>query len=232
MEQALAIPELIALGDRVAPVMLAHERTLPVAEEFTDLFVEGGLVRGRILTCTGLAATSLALALVAPVVAAGSWLGIVDLPTIGLDAASEFGLPLERVVAINSDRGDSRGAGNSSGSGDSGFGSEPDDRWAQRWPEVMAAAIDGFDVLLARVPTGVNQSAMRKVATRVQRRGAVVVLLGDLGPAICDGVLHTEPMGWTGVGDGHGHLQQRSVVVQASGRRMPGRCRRELMLPA
>ena len=215
MEQALALPELIALGDRVAPVLLAHERTLPVAEELTELFVEGGLVRGRILTCTGLAATSLALALIAPVVAAGSWLGVVDLPTFGLDAASEFGLPLERVVAVN-------GAG----------GSDSDDRWANLWPDVMAAAIDGFDVLLARVPAGVSPSAVRKVATRVQRRGAVVVLLGDLGPATCDGVLHTEPAGWTGVGDGHGHLQQRSVVVQASGRRMPGRCRRELMLPA
>jgi hypothetical protein len=221
MEQALALPELIALGDRVAPVMLAHERTLPVAEAFTDLFVEGGLVRGRILTCTGLAATSLALALVAPVVAAGSWLGIVDLPTVGLDAASEFGLPLERVVAVNSEHGDSRGPG-----------SEPDDRWAQRWPDVMAAAIDGFDVILARVPADVSPSSVRKVATRVQRQGAVVVLLGDPGPTTCDGVLHTEPMGWTGVGDGHGHLQQRSVVVQASGRRMPGRCHRELMLPA
>jgi hypothetical protein len=217
MEQALALPELVALGDRVAPALLAHERTLPVAEELTELFVEGGLVRGRILTCTGLAATSLALALVAPVVAAGSWLGIVDLPTIGLDAASEFGLPLERVVAVNSEHDGSR---------------ESDDRWAQRWPDVMAAAIDGFDILLARVPAGVSPAAMRKVATRVQRRGAVVVLLGDLGPATCDGVLHTEPMGWTGVGDGHGHLQQRSVVVQASGRRMPGRCHRELMLPA
>ena len=219
MEQALALPELVALGDRVAPVLLAHERTLPVAEELTELFVEGGLVRGRILTCTGLAATSLALALVAPVVAAGSWLGIVDLPTIGLDAASEFGLPLERVVAVNSERG-------------SGSSREFDDRWAHRWPDVMAAAVDGFDVLLARVPAGVSSASVRKVATRVQRRGAVVVVLGDPGPATCDGVLHTEPLGWTGVGDGHGHLQQRSVVVQASGRRMPGRCRRELMLPA
>ena len=219
MEQALALPELVALGDRVAPVLLAHERTLPVAEELAELFVEGGLVRGRILTCTGLAATSLALALVAPVVATGSWLGIVDLPTIGLDAASEFGLPLERVVAVNSEHG--------------GDGSrESDDRRAHRWPDVMAAAIDGFDVLLARVPADASPSSVRKVATRVQRRGAVVVLLGDPGPATCDGVLHTEPLGWTGVGNGHGHLQQRSVVVQASGRRMPGRCRRELMLPA
>jgi hypothetical protein len=216
MEQALAIPELTALGDRVAPVMLAHERTLPVAEAFTGLFAEGGLVRGRILTCTGLAATSLALALVAPVVEAGSWLAIVDLPTIGLDAASEFGLPLERVVAVNGDQSDV----------------DTDDRWAQRWPDVMAAAIDGFDVILARVPADVHPSAMRKVATRVQRRGAVVVLLGDPGPATCDGVLHTEPIGWIGVGDGHGHLQQRSIVVQASGRRMPGQCRREMMLPA
>jgi hypothetical protein len=198
---------VVALGDRVAPVTLAGERIVTVPAAFADLFPEGGLVRGRILTSTGQAATSLALALVAPVVAAGAWLGVVDLPAVGLDAASELGLPLERVVAI-----DSGGS-------------------AERWPEIMAAAIDGFDVLLTCVPTDVHPAAMRKVATRVQQRGAVVIVLGEPGALRSDGDLHSDSSGWSGVGDGHGHLRERTVVVQASGRRFPGRCRRELVIP-
>ncbi|MBV1893400.1 MAG: hypothetical protein KUG57_05085 [Ilumatobacteraceae bacterium] len=214
----LAIESRIALTtDLLAHDLLAHERTLPLAESFADLFPEDGLVRGRTLTCTGPAATSLALALLAPVVAAGSWLGIVDVPTVGLDAASEFGLPLERVVAINREQEGGEAA---------------EKHWSQRWPDVMAAAVDGFDVLLARVPAGVRPSAVRKLATRVRQRGAVVVVLGDPGPTTCDGVLHGEPTGWSGVGDGYGYLQQRAVTVQASGRRWPGHGRRELLLPA
>jgi hypothetical protein len=195
------------LGDRVAPVTLARERIVPVPDALTELFSEGGLVRGRILTCTGHAATSLGLTLVAPAVRAGAWLAVVDLPAIGLDAASELGLPLERVVAIDTGRS------------------------AERWPEIMAAAIDGFEMLLTCTPAEVHPSAMRKVATRVRQRGAVMIVLGEPGAVHSDGDLHTASSGWTGVGDGHGHLRERTVQVQASGRRFPGRCRRELVIP-
>ena len=97
---------LAALGDRVAPVSMARERVLPVAERVTELFSEGGLVRGRVLSCRGMAATSASLALVAAAVAAGSWLAVIDVPTLGLDAASELGVPLERIVAIDTSLGE------------------------------------------------------------------------------------------------------------------------------
>lgn len=199
--------DLSVLADRVAPLALAHDRTLPVAESFVDLFPDGGLIRGQTISCTGSAATSLALALVAPAVAAGAWLALVDVPTIGLDAASEFGVPLERVVAI--DTGE-----------------------RQRWADVVAAAADGFDLLLVRVPPDVSQATMRKVATRIRQRDGVMVVLGDRGALTCDAELGGEPVEWVGMGDGHGHLQQRELIVHTSGRRLPGARRRHLALPA
>ena len=195
----------MTLAERVAPLALAGERTLPVSEAFAELFPERGLVRGRALACSGPAATSLALALAAPAVAAGSWLATIDVPTIGLDAASEFGIALERVVAVRAD--------------------------AARWPDVVAAAADGFDLLIARVPAEASPSAMRKVATRLRQRDAVMLVLGDPGPLSCDGVLHADGAEWVGLGDGHGHLQERRLVVEASGRRLHGRRRCRLSLP-
>ena len=121
--------DLAALTERVAPVVLARDRTMPVGDELAGLFAEGGLVRGRTVACSGPAATSTALALVAAAVAAGAWMAVIDLPTIGLDAASELGVPLERIVAV-------------------GTGGDP-----ARWVDVVAAAADGFDVLLVRVPS-------------------------------------------------------------------------------
>jgi hypothetical protein len=222
MEPALQLrhdlpSELSALAARVAPLALARERTLPVSDTFAELFPERGLVRGHIVACSGTAATSLALALVAPAVAAGSWLAAIDVPTIGLDAASEFGVALERVVAVNT-------------SGRSGTSDATAER-AARWPDIVAAAADGFDLLITRVPVDVSASAMRKVATRLRQRDVVMLVLGDPGALSCDGVLDAGDAEWTGLGDGHGHLQHRRLVVEASGRRLHGRRRCHLALP-
>jgi hypothetical protein len=205
------------LAARVAPLALARERTLPVSDAFAELFPERGLVRGHTIACSGPAATSLALALVAPAVAAGSWLATIDVPTIGLDAASEFGVALERVVAVDT-------------SGRSGTSGPADER-AARWPDIVAAAADGFDLLIARVPAGVSASAMRKVATRLRQRDVVMLVLGDPGALSCDGVLDAGDAEWSGLGDGHGHLRRRRLVVEASGRRLHGRRRCHLALP-
>jgi hypothetical protein len=212
MELAIEpLVDLAALGERVAPLALTRERTLPVAEDLAELFVERGLVRGRSFACSGPAATSLALALAAPAVATGSWLAAIDVPTIGLDAASEFGVALERVVAVST-------------------GEQPDQQ-AVRWPDVVAAAADGFDLLITKVPTTVSPSAVRKVATRLRQRDVVMLVLGDPGSLSCDGVLDSGAVEWTGLGNGHGHLQHRRLVVEAAGRRLHGRRRCRLALP-
>jgi len=200
--------DLAALGDRVAPLAMAHERTLPVPDALGGLFVEGGLVRGRTLACRGPAATSTALTLVAPAMASGAWMAVIDVPTVGLDAACELGVPLERVVAVGTD-------------GD-----------AARWSDVVAAAADGFDILLVRVPADVPPATVRKLAVRLRQRDVVTIVLGDPGSMAHDGIIETEASQWSGLGDGHGHLRARDVAVQASGRRLPGRRRCRLELPA
>ncbi len=197
---------LTALGDRVAPVSMALERTLPLTVECTELFAEGGLVRGRTLSCVGPAATTVALRLVAAAIEAGSWMAIIDVPTLGLDAACELGVVLERVVSIGTD--------------------EPG-----QWAEVVAAAADGFDVVLTCVPDEVRPATLRKVATRLQQRGVVMLVVGDPGPLVCDGVIETGRQMWRGIGAGWGHLGQRSFDVVATGRRLPGQRRRTMEFP-
>ena len=198
---------LTALGDRVAPVSMALERTLPTSPECADLFAEGALVRGRVLSCVGPASTTVALRLVAAAVEAGGWMAVIDVPMLGLDAASELGIALERVVSITSSR----------------EGGVAD---AEVWADVIAAAADGFEVLVTRVPADVRPATVRKVATRLQQRGVVLVVLGDPGPLVCDGVVGSGGQVWSGVGAGWGRLKHRSVEVTATGRRLPGqRCR-------
>lgn len=233
------LEDLSALAERVGPLALAGERTLPVPEAFAELFPERGLVRGRTFACSGPAATSLALALAAPAVAAGSWLATIDVPTIGLDAARELGIALERVVAVRTSDRTVRTSDPAVRTTDPAV--PPTDRrdrtadrcaeGVARWPDVVAAAADGFDLLITTIPADVSPAAMRRVATRLRRREVVMLILGSPGAWPCDGVLDAGAVEWVGLGDGHGHLRQRRLVVEASGRRLHGRRRCRLALP-
>ena len=123
---------------RVAPTVLAHEQTMPVADDLAELFAERALVRGRTMACTGPAATSAAMALVAAAVAAGSWLAVVDV----------------RIRARCGQR-----SGHPAGTG-GGHHHRNRPRYDQHgrsggaeWVEVMAAAVDGFDLVFSRQPS-------------------------------------------------------------------------------
>ncbi len=201
---------LAELGQRVGPITLARERALPVMAPFDQLLPEG-LVRGRTMSCQGPAARSTAFGLVHPALAEGAWMAIVDVPTFGTDSAAEFGVPLERVVRIDT--------------GADHTGRDP--VTGSNWIEVMSAAVDGFDLVLTRVPAVLRAdhrpAAIRTLRSRVQQRGAVVLVLGSTGVLGEDIELTTRQTVWDGLDDGAGHLRRRVVDVHATGRRLPGR---------
>src|SRR5438045_6869665 len=111
--EAPARADLRELSNQARPVSLARERTLPVLPALADLLPEGGLRRGSTVAVSGDAhrasrseaearpgATSLALALLAGPSQAGSWCAAVGLPSLGLVAAAEVGIVLERFPLV------------------------------------------------------------------------------------------------------------------------------------
>ncbi len=201
---------LDALHDRITTGALARERVLPVAEPLQTLFPEHGLVRGRVVSCRGAAAMTIACSTMSAAMTAGAWTAVVDVPTFGPDAAAELGVPLERVVRIDTVDPAT---------------TPSDDRRLADWIDVMGAAIDGFDLVVAAVPQIRGEwrpAAVRKLAARIRQRGAVVLTIGDAGVLATDHVLDTTRTVWSGLGDGHGHLRCRSVEIEATGRRLPG----------
>jgi len=196
------------LAAAVAPTTLARQRTLPVADPLQPLLPEGGLARGRTVACRGLAAPSLTLALAAAAADAGAWLAVVDLPWLGVEAAAELGVPLERLVRVEPAAGD-----------------------PTAWADLVAAVLDGFELVVTRVPRRVNAGVLRRVQTRIQAREGVLLAIGDPGPLHADVAMDASVAAWEGVDHGAGHLRGRRVTVVSSGRRIPRPRRAELWLP-
>lgn len=178
---------------RLAP---AADRTLPVTPALAGLFPDAGLRRGSVVGCSGPAATSLALALAAGPAAAGCWVAAVGLPALGVEAAAQLGVPLERLVLVDAGHGPAA------------------------WAERLAAAADGFEVLLCAAPPGAER-VLRRVRQKLQARGAVLVTVAPPGRVGCDAELATADAEWIGLERGHGALVARCVTITCAGRRVP-----------
>lgn len=200
-EAALGRPDrgtLEALAGRVRPASLSGDQRLPVLAALEDLLPGAGLRRGSTLSVRAAegagGATSLALALVAQASAAGSWVAAVGLPSLGLVAADELGVALERLVMVAAPERDA-------------------------WGGVVAALVDGFDLVVLQAGRGgVRPAEARRLVARARERGTVVVQLGAGWPEGADVALEVSRARWEGIEEGHGHLQARKVRVVRTGR--------------
>jgi hypothetical protein len=171
-------------------------RVLPVVPELSGLLPGRGLRRGStVAVATGRAApagggTSLMLALLAEASRSGSWCAVVGVPALGAIAAAESGIALERLALVPN----------------------PGPEWAT----VVAALIDGVDVVVAAVPGPVAGSIAARLVARARQRGSVLVPFGQWAGA--DVTLQVTGGRWEGLGAGRGRLRRREVTVLARGR--------------
>lgn len=214
MARAALAAELV---EQIRPVTLARERRLPVVPALRDLIPGGGLRCGSTLATDGPAATSLALAAVAAASQDGAWVAAVGFPSLGLLAAAEAGIALERFVLVASPETEVG----------------PDNE-ETAWAAAIAALVDAFEVVLVQATHRVRNRDGRRLAARTRERGSVLVQVGSGGwTEGADVTLEVTDSQWEGLADGHGHLRARRVTVVGGGRREASRPRRaELWLPS
>ncbi|GAA4704576.1 hypothetical protein [Phytohabitans rumicis] len=134
--------------------------------------------------------SSLVLALIAEASRAGSWCALVGIPTFGALAAADAGIALDRLAVVPN----------------------PGPEWAA----VVAALIDGLDVVVAAVPGTVSATVAGRLAARARQRGSVLVPYGRWEGA--DVTLQVTRSVWEGLEQGRGRLRQRRVTIVARGR--------------
>jgi len=91
---------------------------------------------------------------------------------------------------------------------------------------VVAALLDGVDLVVAAVPPGLRAPDARRLVARARERGSVLIPLLPAGASWVEGAdlrLAVVAAHWHGVEAGHGFLQAREVQVAATGRGAAGR---------
>jgi hypothetical protein len=188
---------------RYGDAVLSGDSMLPVLPALRDLLPAGGLQRGTVLTtgCWGL----LSLSLAAGASASGAWCAAVGVPELGVLAAAEAGLDVDRLLLVAAP--------------------------GQSWPQVTACMLDGCDIVILRPPERPAAQLRRKLEAVARRHGSVLIVAGEWEGA--QARLQPVHQEWAGIGAGHGRLRARKVLVAAEGRGAWARSReRWLWLPA
>lgn len=134
-------------------------------------------------------ATSIMLALLAEASRAGAWCAVVGLPELGLQAAAELGVALDRLALVP----------------------HPNTKWT----DVVAALIDGFDIVVTTT-SQIDARAANRLSARARQRGCVLIPVGSWDTP--DLVLEPVQAVWWGIRPGHGRLKCRHLTVAAQGR--------------
>ncbi|MEV6527417.1 hypothetical protein AB0M43_36385 [Longispora sp. NPDC051575] len=165
-------------------------RVLPVRAELAAVLPDGGLRRGT--TVAVASSASLLIELMAGTSRAGGWCAVVGMPAFGALAAAAAGVDLNRLALV------------------------PDP--GSRWPEAVAAMVDGFDlVVVAPGAARVTGSLAGRLDARVRQRGAVLVAFGVATWPGADVLLDVdhEASAWRGLRRGRGRLRFRDLAVTA-----------------
>ncbi len=144
---------LVDLVDRASATVVRTglDRIIEMPSPLGDLLPGRGLRRGSTVAVQG--STSLLLAMLAAATRAGCWCAVVGRSDLGLVAAAEFGVVLERLALV------------------------PDP--GPEWPQVVAALLDGIDIVVVAMPATAAVGHACRLTARARQRRAVLVGVGE-----------------------------------------------------
>ena len=100
------------------------------------------------------------------------------------------------------------------------------------WSQVAAALCEGVRAIYAEVPRGVSDRDLRRLGGLIRAR-RVRAAFRPLGSGLPVGVGHLRlravEVAWEGVDRGHGRLEERRLVLEASGKGAAGMIRRVMV---
>jgi hypothetical protein len=198
--------------EQFAATSLRHNTPVLAGEDVVPLLVPlqmalgvNGLRRGSTVLLDGgegFGATSLALALLAKATTDGMWCSVVGPPDLGMVAAVELGVDLERLVVVTAPR--------------------------SRTATAIGALVEGCDVVMLRLPLAITRAEMIRLGARARQRRVLLVLLADprsravAWPEAPDVTVLVRSSTFYGIENGSGRIAGRRVDVETIQRRSAG----------
>ncbi|WP_345062671.1 hypothetical protein [Leifsonia kafniensis] len=181
---------VVALQERIQGMQATKLSTtaLPTLPALADILPGGALREGAAYSIDG--STTLVMALLAGPSQSGAWCGVVGLPNFGAEAATRFGIDLERLVLVPAP--------------------------GEQWLTVTAALVDVLTVVVTRPPRKASDADVARLGARLRQRGCALIVVGEWPQS--EAQLRVTSSRWSGVGRGHGLLTGREVTVSSSGR--------------
>lgn len=144
-----------------------------------------GLVQLRTGGAYEVDGATLAMTLLAAPSREGSWAAVIGFDDFGAEAAAGLGVDLTRTLLV------------------------PDP--GEQWLEATAALVDVVTMVVLRPSSRVTERTAGRVLARLRKRSAVLVVDGAWPGSEARLVLESST--WSGVGRGHGRLDERRAVV-------------------
>jgi len=195
-EMPVTVERVVATGR-----LITTERPpMAVPPDLAPLLPDG-LRRGGTTAVTG--STSLVLTLLAHACAHGAWAAVVGRGDLGVLAAAQAGVDLDRLAMVPTPGPDA--------------------------PTVLAALLDGLDVVVVGPGARLTDADRRRLSARARDRGSVLLPTYTWPGA---GVtLEVEANRWAGAGKGDGWLRAHRLRVVRTGRGVGAARAIDLVLP-
>ncbi len=130
----------------------------------------------------------LALACLGAVMPAGAWGAIVGLPDLGIEAARDLGVPIDRVALVP----------------------HP----GRSWLDVVASLAEAMPVVLAASPGRVTPTDAARLAARLRQASSTLLIAGPWHGAAT--VVRSVRAEWQGLADGDGRIAAGGLVVEVA----------------
>ncbi len=166
--------------------------TLPAPDRIARLLPGGGLRAGTAYALDR--SMPLLTELLAAPSQTGTWCAAIGMPELGIEAAHAAGADLDRLVLIP--------------------------RPGERWLSVVATVAEVVGLIAVRPGGRVREQDAARIAARLRERGTVLLVQGPWPQA--EARLAVEDLRWSGLGDGHGHLERLEATVAVSHRQAAG----------
>ncbi|MBK0330018.1 hypothetical protein I8D64_01180 [Brachybacterium sp. MASK1Z-5] len=195
-------------GAGTARVRAADEHSrVPLPPPLAPLAPYGSLRAGSTVAVDGSCSVSLMLAMAAAAAGEDGWCALAGMPDLGLRAARDAGLDLERLAIAPATAVEEM----------------------PQLPQLLSALVDGVGVLVLGPRLRLTASLWRSLTDRARAHDTLVLAAAPVARA--DLHLRAEAESWEGLGRGTGRLRRRTLRVSAAGRGIPEGRAVDVVLP-